>query len=113
MDFRIMTRMIEQVMRAAPVFPVIVIDDAAHALLLAEALVAGGLPVLEVRLRTAAAHFGECRLCPAGGIPLRNAGEWLTLDSVLCIGGSRLVPRGSPDVAAVGEAARKAAALAR
>lgn len=36
----------------APVIPVIVVDDLAHARPLAEALVAGGLPVLEVTLRT-------------------------------------------------------------
>ncbi len=39
----------------APVIPVLVVDDAAHAVPLARALVAGGLPVLEVTLRTAAA----------------------------------------------------------
>ncbi len=38
--------------RLAPVVPVLVIDDLAHARLLAEALVAGGLPALEVTLRT-------------------------------------------------------------
>lgn len=43
---------IEAIMRAAPVIPVIVIDDIAHAIPLAEALVAGGLPALEVTLRT-------------------------------------------------------------
>jgi 2-dehydro-3-deoxyphosphogluconate aldolase / (4S)-4-hydroxy-2-oxoglutarate aldolase len=42
-------------MQAAPVIPVIVIDDLAHAVPLAEALVAGGLPVLEVTMRTPAA----------------------------------------------------------
>lgn len=39
----------------APIIPVLVVEDAAHARPLAEALVAGGLPVLEVTLRTAAA----------------------------------------------------------
>ena len=39
----------------APVIPVLVIENAAHARPLAEALVAGGLPVLEVTLRTPAA----------------------------------------------------------
>lgn len=39
----------------APVIPVLVVDNAAHAVPLAQALVAGGLPVLEVTLRTAAA----------------------------------------------------------
>lgn len=43
---------IETIMRAAPVIPVIVIDDIAHAVPLARALVAGGLPALEVTLRT-------------------------------------------------------------
>lgn len=46
---------IGQLMRTAPVIPVIVIEDLAHAVPLAEALVAGGLPVMEVTLRTPAA----------------------------------------------------------
>ena len=46
---------IERIMRTAPVIPVLVIDDAAEARPLAEALVAGGLRVLEVTLRTPAA----------------------------------------------------------
>jgi len=43
---------VERVMRLAPVIPVLVIEDIAHALPVAEALVAGGLPALEVTLRT-------------------------------------------------------------
>jgi 2-dehydro-3-deoxyphosphogluconate aldolase/(4S)-4-hydroxy-2-oxoglutarate aldolase len=43
---------IEAIMRRAPVIPVLVIDDLAHAIPIARALVAGGLPVLEVTLRT-------------------------------------------------------------
>ena len=46
---------IHQVMTQAPVIPVLVIEDVAHAVPIAEALVAGGLTVLEVTLRTAAA----------------------------------------------------------
>ncbi|HAU22233.1 MAG TPA: 2-dehydro-3-deoxyphosphogluconate aldolase [Erythrobacter sp.] len=46
---------IESIMRMAPVIPVIVVDEIDHALPLARALVAGGLPVLEVTLRTEAA----------------------------------------------------------
>ncbi|MCZ8322060.1 MAG: bifunctional 4-hydroxy-2-oxoglutarate aldolase/2-dehydro-3-deoxy-phosphogluconate aldolase [Novosphingobium sp.] len=46
---------IERIMRLAPVIPVLVIEDVAHAVPVAEALVRGGLPVLEVTLRTAAA----------------------------------------------------------
>ena len=41
-----------EVCRLAPVVPVLVIDDLAHAKPLAQALVAGGLPALEVTLRT-------------------------------------------------------------
>ena len=43
---------IEKIMRMAPVIPVLVIEDPDHAVPIAEALVAGGLPVLEVTLRT-------------------------------------------------------------
>lgn len=46
---------IEQIMRKAPVIPVLVIEDVVHARPIARALVAGGLPVLEVTLRTPAA----------------------------------------------------------
>ena len=46
---------IEEIMRMAPVIPVLVIENAAYAAPIAAALVAGGLPVLEVTLRTAAA----------------------------------------------------------
>lgn len=42
-------------LQRAPVIPVLTIDDLAHAVPLAEALVAGGLTVLEVTLRTPAA----------------------------------------------------------
>lgn len=43
---------IEDVMGLAPVIPVLVIDEVAHAVPLGRALVAGGLPVLEITLRT-------------------------------------------------------------
>ena len=41
-----------RICRAACIVPVLVIDDITHAAKLAEALVAGGLPALEVTLRT-------------------------------------------------------------
>lgn len=201
---------IEEVMRLAPVIPVLVIEDAAHAVPVAEALVRGGLPVLEVTLRTAAAldviramktvpgalvgagtvlneyalddalsagsefivspgltkplaraaeaakvpflpgiatpsdimrgldlgldrfkffpaeanggipalkaisaPFGSVRFCPTGGITSTTAADWLALDAVLCCGGSWLVGKGEPNVAAIEAAARSAAALAR
>lgn len=199
---------IEQIMRKAPVIPVLVIDDAIYARPIAQALVAGGLPVLEVTLRTAsaldviremkqvpgaivgagtvlnehaledalsagsefivapgftdqlakaaiaagvpflpgiatssdimrgldlgldrfkffpaeanggipalkaiAAPFGSVRFCPTGGITQATAPAWLALDSVLCCGGSWLVDKGTPDVAAITAAARAAVAL--
>ena len=43
---------IDAIMRMAPVIPVLVIEDLADALPVAQALVAGGLHVLEVTLRT-------------------------------------------------------------
>jgi 2-dehydro-3-deoxyphosphogluconate aldolase / (4S)-4-hydroxy-2-oxoglutarate aldolase len=201
---------IEALMRKAPVIPVLVIEDPAHAAPIAAALVAGGLPVLEVTLRTSsaleviremkqvpgaivgagtvlnelalddalkagaefivspglteslakaaiaaqvpflpgtatssdimrgldlgldrfkffpaeanggipalkaiAAPFGMARFCPTGGVTQASAPDWLALDAVLCVGGSWLVAKGVPDVAAIEAAARKAAALAR
>ena len=46
---------IADIMQTAPVIPVIVVEDVEHAVPLARALVAGGLRVLEVTLRTRAA----------------------------------------------------------
>ncbi|MDP3907343.1 bifunctional 4-hydroxy-2-oxoglutarate aldolase/2-dehydro-3-deoxy-phosphogluconate aldolase [Novosphingobium sp.] len=199
---------IEEIMLMAPVVPVLVIEDVTHARAIAEALVAGGLPVLEVTLRTAsaldviremkqvpgaivgagtvlnefalddaltagsefivspglteslakaaiaadvpflpgtatssdimrgldlgldrfkffpaeanggipalkaiAAPFGSVRFCPTGGITAKTAPDWLAQDSVLCCGGSWLVQKGAPDLAAIEAAARAAAAL--
>ncbi len=44
-----------EICELAPIVPVLVVEDVAHARPLAEALVAGGLPALEVTLRTPAA----------------------------------------------------------
>ncbi|MFI4933990.1 MAG: bifunctional 4-hydroxy-2-oxoglutarate aldolase/2-dehydro-3-deoxy-phosphogluconate aldolase [Caulobacterales bacterium] len=46
---------IEEILELAPVMPVVVIDDPAHAVPMARALVAGGLKAIEVTLRTPAA----------------------------------------------------------
>lgn len=46
---------VEKIMRMAPVIPVLTIENVAHAAPIAEALVRGGLPVLEVTLRTSTA----------------------------------------------------------
>jgi 2-dehydro-3-deoxyphosphogluconate aldolase / (4S)-4-hydroxy-2-oxoglutarate aldolase len=198
---------VAQVMQISPVIPVLVIEDVAYARPIAEALVAGGLRVLEVTLRTAAAleviaemakvegavvgagtvlneadlrasidagaqfivspglteplgkaaiasgipflpgtanagdimrgldmglthfkffpaeaaggikalkslagPFGQARFCPTGGITQASAPEWLSLEAVLCVGGSWIVPAGAPDVAAITAAAKAASA---
>ncbi len=44
-----------EICRLAPVVPVLIVEDVANATPLAEALIAGGLPALEVTLRTPAA----------------------------------------------------------
>lgn len=203
-----MPHTIRQIMQTSPVIPVLVIDDVTYAEPIARALVAGGLRVLEVTLRTAAAldviaamkrvpgaivgagtvlnpqdlaaaigtgaefivspgltdslgkaamasgipflpgianagdimrgldlglshfkffpaetsggraalkalsgPFGEVSFCPTGGITAASAPDWLALDPVLCVGGSWLVGRGEPDVAAIGAAAIAAARL--
>lgn len=46
---------LEQILSSAPVVPVLVIENVFEAVPLARALIAGGLPVLEVTLRTPAA----------------------------------------------------------
>jgi 2-dehydro-3-deoxyphosphogluconate aldolase / (4S)-4-hydroxy-2-oxoglutarate aldolase len=62
-------------------------------------------------LKAITGPFGQCKFCPTGGITQASAPDWLALDAVLCVGGSWIVPPGAPDVAAITEAARKAAAL--
>ena len=62
-------------------------------------------------LKSLIGPFGNCRFCPTGGITLANAAEWLAIDAVLCVGGSWLVGKGPPDLAAIEAAARQAAAL--
>ncbi|GAW33510.1 KHG/KDPG aldolase [Roseovarius sp. A-2] len=49
------SRLTREICGFAPIVPVLVIHDARHARPLAEALIAGGLPALEVTLRTPAA----------------------------------------------------------
>ena len=71
----------EKVCLLAPVVPVLVIDDAGTAAALAQALVAGGLPALEVTLRTEAAldAIREMASVPGGVV---GAGTLLTAQDV-------------------------------
>lgn len=68
-------------------------------------------------LKAIAGPFGQVRFCPTGGITQETAPEWLALPSVLCVGGSWMVPKTQagerPDQAAIATAARAAAGLAR
>lgn len=65
----------------APIVPVLVIEDAAQARPLAEALVAGGLPALEVTLRTPAALEAIRRMAEVpGGVV--GAGTLVTPEDV-------------------------------
>lgn len=65
----------------APVIPVLVIEDAATARALAEALVAGGLPALEVTLRTPAALDAIREMAAVSGGRV-GAGTLLTPEDV-------------------------------
>ena len=73
-----MTTHIETVMRTAPVIPVLVIDDTAYAEPVARALVAGGLRVLEVTLRTPCAleAIRAAWAEAAGEVKSYAAGTW-------------------------------------
>tara|TARA_R110002110_G_scaffold38465_9_gene125499 strand:+ start:571 stop:1209 length:639 start_codon:yes stop_codon:yes gene_type:complete len=65
----------------APIIPVLVVKDVAHARPLAEALVEGGLPVLEVTLRTNAALQVIAEMAKVeGGVV--GAGTLITLEDV-------------------------------
>ena len=67
----------------------------------------GGLPALKSLI----GPFGQCKFCPTGGIKQDMAADWLAVPEILCVGGSWLVGKGVPDVAAIESAARAASAL--
>ncbi len=96
----------QALMTLAPVIPVLVVDDVAHARPLAEALVAGGLPVLEVTLRTPAALAVIAEMAQVPGA-IVGAGTVLSaadLSAALAAGARFAV---SPGItAALGSAAR-------
>jgi 2-dehydro-3-deoxyphosphogluconate aldolase/(4S)-4-hydroxy-2-oxoglutarate aldolase len=71
------------------------------------ATAAGGIPAL----RALAAPFGQIRFCPTGGINQASAQNWLSMECVLCVGGSWMINAGSPDYEAIREAAVEAAKL--
>ncbi|MDN3296341.1 hypothetical protein QWM81_20185 [Streptomyces ficellus] len=84
--------------------PVVVLEDAADAVPLARALVAGGLPAIQVTLRTPAAlgvtslagPLPRARFCPTGGISAASAPAHLALPNVGCVRGTWMLPADAP-----------------
>ena len=74
-------------------------DDGFHALKFFPALQAGGLAMLQAWQ----GPFADVRFCPTGGIQPHNAGDFLALANVACVGGSWLAPA---DAIAAGDWAR-------
>lgn len=65
-------------------------------------------------LRSVAAPLARLSFCPTGGINAGNAGTYLSLPNVVCVGGSWMVPPAavaSGDFATIGKLAAEAAGL--
>ena len=75
-------RRTEAVCRLAPIVPVLVVEDVAQAVPLAEALVAGGLPALEVTLRTPAALEAKASVAISSVSPSPSASSSAVSDSM-------------------------------
>ena len=72
----------------------------------------GGVPALAA----IGGPIPQVRFCPTGGIGPKNAGDYLDLANVLCVGGSWVAPKdrvAAGDWAAIEALARAAAALPR
>ena len=67
----------------------------------------GGLPAL----KAISAPLAAAKFCPTGGIKADTAMDWLAHPSVLCVGGSWILPTGETDLDKVAERARAAASL--
>jgi 2-dehydro-3-deoxyphosphogluconate aldolase/(4S)-4-hydroxy-2-oxoglutarate aldolase len=87
---------IEQIMRTSAVIPVLVIDDIATARPLAEALVAGGLRVLEVTLRTACAleAIAEMKAVPGAIVGAGTVVDTDQFSTVMAAGAEFIVSPG-------------------
>lgn len=99
---------IDAILQTAPVIPVLVIDDVAQARPLAEALVAGGLPVLEVTLRTPAALavIAEMAKVPGAVVGAGTVLKARDLEAAMAAGAEFIVSPGL--TVPVAEAARAA-----
>ena len=87
---------IDRIMRVAPVIPVLVVDDVGHARETAEALVEGGLKVLEVTLRTpdALAAIRRMNLVPGAIIGAGTVVNEAQLEEALAAGAEFIVSPG-------------------
>lgn len=98
----------EDVLRLSPVMPVVVIDDAAHAVQLARTLLAGGVKTVEITLRTAPALAAIRAIATEVPEMIVGAGTVLTADDLeaAIAAGARyaLSPGGTPKLM---KAARK------
>src|SRR3954452_4236301 len=93
-----MTLTIEDVVALAPVIPVVVIEDLEDAVPLAEALVRGGLPAIEVTLRTPPALAAIERIAEEVEGAIVGAGTVTTtrqIDDALLAGARFLVSPGA------------------
>ena len=90
---------IEAIMRISAVIPVLVIDDAATARPLAEALVAGGLRVLEVTMRTPAAldAIREMKQVPGAIVGAGTVVDTGQFEQVMAAGAEFIVSPGLTD----------------
>jgi 2-dehydro-3-deoxyphosphogluconate aldolase / (4S)-4-hydroxy-2-oxoglutarate aldolase len=70
---------------------------------------AGGIKAL----KALAGPFGKVRFCPTGGISEATAPDWLALNPVLCVGGSWVVPPGTPEPELIRRSAAAASRLRR
>lgn len=99
---------IHSIMSKAPVIPVLVIDDVADAIPIAEALVAGGLPCLEVTLRTPCAldAIEAMKTVPGAIVGAGTVLSTKDLEAVMRAGVEFVVSPGLTD--SLGRAAREA-----
>lgn len=76
---------LSDILRRAPVVPVLSVEEARQAVPLARALVAGGLPVLEITLRTEAALAAIEAIARDVGEAVVGAGTVLTADQLSAV----------------------------
>ncbi len=91
-----MSDTIDRMLQSGPVVPVVVIDDAAHAVPLARALLAGGVGVIEVTLRTDAALASLARIAREVPEMILAAGTVTTVEQLRSVRDAGAVAAISP-----------------